>query len=152
MRTTVLAACIGEVTATPLERAGVATVQPSRPRLGSLVKQIAEQVPLRCGQILAAAGHRLEICRHVVLVDGGTVVLGSSAMALLRKIAQRPGEAVSVARLQSVIGGGDVDEVVVGLRSALGDSRLIQPVEEFGYRLAQESDVSTGSAQAFDPR
>ncbi len=43
----VLAACVGPVTAAPLERLGVPTVQPERSRLGALVRTVVEQLPAR---------------------------------------------------------------------------------------------------------
>jgi uroporphyrinogen-III synthase len=45
----VVAACVGPVTAGPLQAEGIPVIQPSRARLGALVKEIAEQVPLRRG-------------------------------------------------------------------------------------------------------
>lgn len=47
LRLDVLAACVGPVTAAPLERQGVPTVQPVRARLGDLVRTVAEQLPAR---------------------------------------------------------------------------------------------------------
>lgn len=47
LRHDVLAACVGPVTAAPLERMGVPTVQPVRARLGDLVRTVAEQLPAR---------------------------------------------------------------------------------------------------------
>lgn len=43
----ILVACVGPVTALPLERLGVATVQPERARLGALVRTVVEQLPAR---------------------------------------------------------------------------------------------------------
>jgi uroporphyrinogen-III synthase len=43
----VLAACVGPVTAAPLVQAGLPVIQPTRSRLGALVKEIAEQLPRR---------------------------------------------------------------------------------------------------------
>ncbi|MBV9795347.1 MAG: uroporphyrinogen-III synthase [Actinobacteria bacterium] len=47
----VLAACVGPVTAGPFTAAGIPVIQPARARLGALVKEIAEQLPLRRGPI-----------------------------------------------------------------------------------------------------
>ncbi len=47
LRDAVLAACVGPVTAAPLERLGVPTVQPVRSRLADLVRTVAEQLPAR---------------------------------------------------------------------------------------------------------
>jgi uroporphyrinogen-III synthase len=46
----VMPACVGPVTAGPFELDGIPVIQPARARLGALVKEIAEQVPLRRGQ------------------------------------------------------------------------------------------------------
>ena len=47
LREGVLPACVGPVTAEPLERAGVPTVQPGRARLGDLVRTVVEELPRR---------------------------------------------------------------------------------------------------------
>ena len=44
---TVLAFCVGPVTAAPLEQLGVATIAPERARLGALVRTVVEELPLR---------------------------------------------------------------------------------------------------------
>ena len=46
----VLAACVGPVTAAPLVRHGVPTVQPARARLGALVRTVVEELPARRGR------------------------------------------------------------------------------------------------------
>ena len=145
LRTKVLAACVGPVTAAPLQRADVPVVQPPRSRLGSLVKEIAEQVPARCGQTIVAAAHRLEIRGHVVVMDGAAIPLGSTAMRLLRELVRHPGRVVPRSTLLGVLPGEGNDEhaveVAVGrLRATLGDSRLIQTVVKRGYRLAYEPE------------
>ena len=47
LRGPVLVACVGPVTAEPLERLGVPTVQPERARLGALVRTVVEVLPAR---------------------------------------------------------------------------------------------------------
>jgi uroporphyrinogen-III synthase len=47
LRARVLAACVGPVTAAPLERQGVPTVQPERARLGALVRAVVDALPAR---------------------------------------------------------------------------------------------------------
>ena len=47
LREGVLAACVGPVTAVPLERLGVPTLQPVRSRLADLVRTVTEQMPAR---------------------------------------------------------------------------------------------------------
>lgn len=54
MRTDVLAACVGPVTAAPLENEEVPTVSPERFRLGPLVQLLCDELPGRAGASPAA--------------------------------------------------------------------------------------------------
>lgn len=47
LRERVAPVCVGTVTASPLEALGVTTLQPSRPRLGSLAKFVIDELPGR---------------------------------------------------------------------------------------------------------
>lgn len=47
LRGPVLTACVGPVTAAPFTAQAIPVIQPARARLGALVKEIAEQLPLR---------------------------------------------------------------------------------------------------------
>jgi uroporphyrinogen-III synthase len=47
LRGPVLVAAVGPVTGAPLEAAGIPTVQPERFRLGALVREVVQQLPLR---------------------------------------------------------------------------------------------------------
>jgi uroporphyrinogen-III synthase len=141
----VLAACVGPVTAGPLARRGIPVIQASRGRLGALVREIVEQVPVRCGTRLPAAGRWLDVRGHAVAVDGRLVPLSGSAMALLRVLCGQPGHVASRADLLRALPGEGSDEhaveVAVGrLRTALGDPRLVQTVVKRGYRLAYEPE------------
>src|SRR6185437_10775913 len=69
LQSSVVAACVGPVTAGPLLREGIAVVQPARGRLGALVREIVEQLPRRCGTRLYAAGHELDVRGHGVVID-----------------------------------------------------------------------------------
>jgi uroporphyrinogen-III synthase len=141
----VVTACVGPVTAGPLLDARIPVIQPARARLGALVREIVEQVPLRRGIRLPAAGHLLDVRGQAVAVDGRLVPLTSASMALLRELAARPGHVVSRSGLLKITpgdGGGEhAVEVAVGrLRTALGDPRIIQTVVKRGYRLAYEPE------------
>jgi uroporphyrinogen-III synthase len=145
LRTRVVAACVGPVTSAPLLRLDVPVVQPTRYKLGSLVREISERVPARRGVAIAAAGHHLDIRGHVVVMDGVVIPLGWSAMGVLRELARYPGRIVATSVLLGAL-GPDADSraleaEIAGLRTTLGDSRLVQGVVGPGYRLAFETEA-----------
>ncbi|MFI2640444.1 uroporphyrinogen-III synthase [Streptomyces sp. NPDC018610] len=136
----VLPACVGPVTAVPLQAHGVPTVQPERFRLGPLVQLLCQELPARA-RALPIAGHRVEIRGHAVLVDGELRPVPPAGMALLRALARRPGWVVARAELLRALPGTGRDEHAVEtamarLRTALGAPKLIQTVVKRGYRLA----------------
>ena len=144
----VLAACVGPVTALPLQAQDVPTRQPERFRLGPLVQLLCEELPAR-SRPLPVAGHRLEIRGHAVVVDGALRPIPPAGMALLRALAQRPGWVVSRGELLRALPGAGRDEHAVEtamarLRGALGAPRLIQTVVKRGYRLALDPTTDTG--------
>ncbi|MET9700084.1 uroporphyrinogen-III synthase [Streptomyces sp. NPDC006529] len=143
LRTGVLAACVGPVTALPLEALGVATVQPERFRLGPLVQVLCQELPGRA-RVLPVGGHRVEIRGHAVLVDEDLRPVPPAGMSLLRVLARRPGWVVGRAELLRALPGAGRDEHAVEtamarLRVALGVPKLIQTVVKRGYRLALDA-------------
>ncbi|MFM9610872.1 uroporphyrinogen-III synthase [Streptomyces sp. V2] len=136
----VLPACVGPVTALPLQAAGVDTVQPERFRLGPLVQLLCQELPGRA-RALPIAGRRVEIRGHAVLVDGELKPVPPAGMSLLRALSRRPGWVVARADLLRALPGAGRDEHAVEtamarLRTALGAPKLIQTVVKRGYRLA----------------
>ncbi|MEV7414296.1 uroporphyrinogen-III synthase [Streptomyces sp. NPDC089919] len=136
----VVAACVGPVTALPLQAHGIETVQPERFRLGPLVQLLCRELPARA-RTLPVAGHRVEIRGHAVLVDADLRPVPPAGMALLRALARRPGWVVARAELLRTLPGAGRDEHAVEtamarLRAALGTPKLIQTVVKRGYRLA----------------
>jgi uroporphyrinogen-III synthase len=144
LRGPVVPACVGPVTAGPFQREGIPVIQPDRARLGALVREIVEQVPLRRGLLLPVANHTMDVRGQAIVMDGRFVPLTSASIALLRVLTARPGHVVSRADLLKVTpgeGGEHAVEVAVGrLRAALGDARIIQTVVKRGYRLAYEPE------------
>ncbi|MDQ0813145.1 uroporphyrinogen-III synthase [Streptomyces sp. B3I7] len=139
----VLAACVGPVTAVPLQERGVPTVQPERFRLGPLVQLLCRELPARA-RTLPVAGHRLEIRGHAVLVDGELRTVPPAGMSLLRALAHRPGWVVPRATLLRALPGTGRDEHAVEtamtrLRAALATPHLIQTVVKRGYRLSLDT-------------
>jgi uroporphyrinogen-III synthase len=137
----VVAACVGPVTAAPLVAAGLPVIVPERGRLGALVREIVEQLPRLRGRALVAAGHQLDVRGQGVLLDGEFVALSTTASALLRTLADRPGHVLARDRLLGLLPGEGADghavDVAIGrLRAALGDPAIVQTVVKRGYRLA----------------
>ncbi|MGV9994351.1 uroporphyrinogen-III synthase [Streptomyces sp. NPDC003374] len=148
----VLPACVGPVTALPLQARGIDTVQPERFRLGPLVQLLCQELPGRA-RALPVAGHRMEVRGHAVLVDGELRPVPPAGMALLRALARRPGWVVSRAELLRALPGTGRDEHAVEtamarLRTALGAPKLIQTVVKRGYRLALDPAADTKYADA----
>ncbi|MER6447449.1 uroporphyrinogen-III synthase [Streptomyces venezuelae] len=143
LRGGVLSACVGPVTALPLQAHGVDTVQPERFRLGPLVQVLCQELPGRA-RVLPVAGHRVEIRGHAVLVDARLRPVPPAGMALLRALARRPGWVVPRAELLRALPGAGRDEHAVEtamarLRVALGAPNLIQTVVKRGYRLSLDA-------------
>jgi uroporphyrinogen-III synthase len=156
LRGDVLACCVGPVTASPLIRSDVPTVQPDRPRLGALVRVIGKELPARAGRVLTVAGHRLELRGHAVVIDDRLVPLPSNGMAVLTRLARHPGTVVSRADLLDSLSGHGQDEhavevTIARLRTALDEPRMIQTVVKRGYRLAYEPHVDTDDGAGCDP-
>ncbi|GGR80946.1 MULTISPECIES: uroporphyrinogen-III synthase [Streptomyces] len=148
----VLPACVGPVTALPLQAHGVDTVQPERFRLGPLVQLLCQELPARA-RVLPVAGHRVEIRGHAVLVDGALKPVPPAGMSLLRALARRPGWVVPRADLLKALPGAGRDEHAVEtamarLRTALGAPKLIQTVVKRGYRLALDPAADTKYADS----
>ncbi|MFB8249037.1 uroporphyrinogen-III synthase [Streptomyces sp. NPDC055952] len=143
----VLPACVGPVTALPLQARGIDTVQPERFRLGPLVQLLCQELPGRA-RALPVAGHRVEIRGHAVLVDGDLRPVPPAGMSLLRALARRPGWVVARSDLLRALPGTGRDEHAVEtamarLRTALGTPKLIQTVVKRGYRLALDPAAET---------
>jgi uroporphyrinogen-III synthase len=148
----VLPACVGPVTAVPLQAHGVDTLQPERFRLGPLVQLLCRELPSR-SRPLPVAGHRLEIRGHAVLIDGALKPVPPAGMALLRALSRRPGWVVPRADLLRALPGAGRDEHAVEtamarLRTALGAPKLIQTVVKRGYRLALDPATDAKYADA----
>jgi len=136
----VVSACVGPVTALPLQARGVDTVSPERFRLGPLVQLLCKELPGRA-RTLPIAGHRVEIRGHAVLVDGDLKPVPPAGMSLLRALVRRPGWVVARSELLRALPGAGRDEHAVEtamarLRTSLGAPKLIQTVVKRGYRLA----------------
>ena len=138
LRTDVLAACVGPVTATPLRRYDVPVVTPDRARLSALVRTIVDELPKRA-MTLTVNGHSLTLRGHAAIVDGDLKPLAPAPMAVLRALAAMPGRVLSrAALLRRLPRGADehaVEMAVARLRAGLGTPGVVQTVVKRGYRL-----------------
>jgi uroporphyrinogen-III synthase len=138
LRERTLVACVGPVTAAPLNELGVPVVMPERYRLGALIRTVTDELPRRAVR-LRVAGSALEVRGHAVLIDGVVHTLAPAAMAILSSLAARPGVVVPKERLVAALPRGTdghaVDVAVARLRTALGSGRHIETVVKRGYRL-----------------
>lgn len=139
----VLVAAVGPVTAGPLERRGVPTVQPERARLGALVRTVVEELPARRTRVVDAGRHRLELRGHSVLVDGRTVELTARQTGVLAALVDSGGRVLSRPDLLRTAWRDEaadehaVEMTVARLRTALGPAgSVVQTVVKRGYRLA----------------
>jgi uroporphyrinogen-III synthase len=138
LRTDVLTACVGQVTAAPLRRHGIPVVTPARARLSALVRTIVDELPRRA-TTLEVAGHQVTLRGHAAIVDGDLRPLAPAPMAVLRALAAAPGRVLSrAALLRTLPRGADehaVEMAVARLRAGLGAPGVIQTVVKRGYRL-----------------
>ncbi|MBK5306946.1 MAG: uroporphyrinogen-III synthase [Frankiaceae bacterium] len=144
LRGAVLAACVGPVTAAPLERLGVTTVQPQRARLGALVRTVVETLPALRTKAVRAGAHRLELRGHSVLVDGVPVPLTSRQAKLLTALVESDGKVLSRSEILRTAWPEErcdehaVEMTVARLRTVLGPAGgIVQTVVKRGYRLAE---------------
>jgi uroporphyrinogen-III synthase len=81
LRSDVLAACVGPVTAAPLRRHGVPVVAPEQARLTALVRTVVRELPPRA-VALTIGGHELVLRGHAAVVDGELRPRGPAPMAV----------------------------------------------------------------------
>ncbi|ONI77392.1 uroporphyrinogen-III synthase [Actinosynnema sp. ALI-1.44] len=145
LRGPVLPVCVGSVTAGPLLAAGIPVAQPDRPRIGALARTVTTELPARATR-LRIGDRALELRGQAVVVGGVLRVVPPAPMAVLRALTASPGRVLSRPALVGVLrrhSGRDesvdahaVETAIARLRSALGDSSLVQTVVKRGYRLA----------------
>jgi uroporphyrinogen-III synthase len=135
----VLAACVGPVCARPFELRGVPAVWPERGRLGSLVREIVEQLPAR-RRPLKVNGRVLEVRGRGVVLDGAFVEIPPAPLAVLRALVARAGRVLSRGELLAALPGGSenahvVEMAVSRLRSLTGEPNLVRTVVQRGYQV-----------------
>ncbi len=144
LRNGVLVVCVGSITAGPLAAAGIPVVQPARPRIGALARELALELPARATR-LRIATRDIELRGQAVVVDGEVRPVAPAPMAVLRALAAARGRVVSRRELLTALPNGGEEhavETAIGrLRTALGEPRMVTTVVKRGYRLAMEVAV-----------
>jgi uroporphyrinogen-III synthase len=144
MRTDVLAAAVGPITAEPLTDQGVKPLVPERGRLGALVRAVTDRLDGTGVREVRTAGGTLRLCGNEVDLDGRALTLSPVPLALLRALARRPGAVLDRGALLPVMpGAGDlhaVEVAVARLRRSLGSPAVIETVIKRGYRLSVAAD------------
>lgn len=100
-----------------------------------------EKFDARRADVVHAAGHRIELRGSEVRVDGSTRPVSPSGIAMLRVLAEHPGNVVTREELLRALPGNAgslhaVKAAVARLRGALGDKKMVATVVKRGYRLA----------------
>lgn len=139
-----LVAAVGPVTAEPLAVAGMRPVVPDRSRMGALVRRVIMDLgDLRHG--IATPGGPLHVRASAATLGHAVVPVSPSGLAVLRRLAENPGQVVSRDDLLRVLPGDSEDphtaEVAVArLREALGCPGLVRTVIKRGYVLSVASE------------
>ncbi|MCW4384858.1 uroporphyrinogen-III synthase [Salinibacterium sp. SYSU T00001] len=139
MRSDVLAAAVGPVTAAPLLAARIRVIQPERYRMGALIRLLCEHLETTSVQRIATTHGPLVLRGQLVEVNGRRMTLPLTPLALLRRLAVEPGSVVSRADLVAALPGAQDDHVMEvalsRLRQALDTPGLVMTVVKRGYRL-----------------
>lgn len=141
LRRNVLVVGVGAITAGPLVEAGIPVVQPARARIGSMVRELALELPARATR-LRIASHDMEMRAQAVVIDGELRPVAPAPMAVLRTLVAARGRVVSRQELLAALPSGGEEhavETAIGrLRTALGSPQMVCTVVKRGYRLAME--------------
>ena len=139
LRTDVLAAAVGPVTAGPLVDQGIVPIQPDRFRMGALIRLLCEYLETnRITRVQTRKGE-LALRGQLAVINGRGIPLPPTSLALLRQLCASPGAVLSRTELASALPGIKDDhamEVAVSrLRQSLGVPGLVATVVKRGYRL-----------------
>ena len=139
LKTDVAAFSVGPVTAQPLHDAGIESIYPDRYRLGALVRVLCEYLTEHRIRRIETRHGLLEIRGRNAVIDGRSIALSPTSVAVLRTLADAAGAVVSRSKLQVLLpeaGDDHAVEVAVGrLRQALDQRGLVATVIKRGYRL-----------------
>jgi uroporphyrinogen-III synthase len=139
LRSDVLAAAVGPVTAAPLIACGITPIQPERFRMGALIRLVCEYLETSRVSRISTLRGELELRGQVAAIGGRRVTLPPTSLLLLRQLMATPGTVMSRTELAGALPGIQDDhamEVAVSrLRQVLGVPGLVATVVKRGYRL-----------------
>ncbi len=139
IKTTMLAAAVGSVTAKPLLDAGITLLIPERFRMGALIRLVCEHLERTGVQELQTQSGQLELRGRSLRVNGTPMELAPAPLLLLRALLAARGSVLSRDTLVGLLGQRGVehalDITVSRLRGALPDPSLVETVVKRGYRL-----------------
>jgi uroporphyrinogen-III synthase len=129
---------VGDVTATPLRKAGLQPAVPERFRLGALVRTVCVELSRRELAADTSVG-RLQLRGRLVVIGDRSLMLTPSGAAILAALIRADGSLVDKERLRDLLpGGGDdhaLEVAVARLRRSLDLPGSVVTVVRRGYRL-----------------
>jgi uroporphyrinogen-III synthase len=139
LQTQVCAAAVGPVTSAPLIAAGIAPIQPSRFRMGALIRLVCEHLEQNMIERVETQNGLVQLRGSIVQVGADRIQLPPTALAILRALVRARGAVVSREDLTLSLAGDSDDhamEVSLSrLRQTLGTPGLVATVVKRGYRL-----------------
>ena len=139
LRTDVVAAAVGPVTAGPLEVAGVTPIIPERFRMGALIRLVCEHLALHQVTELSTALGPVQVRGRSVVFEGRAGQLAPAPLALFRALAASTGAVLTrkdlMAHLPEAQNEHALDMAMSRLRASLPEPRLVATVVKRGYRL-----------------
>jgi uroporphyrinogen-III synthase len=145
LRSDVVAAAVGPVTAGPLRDVGLDPLVPDRSRLGALVRAVAVHLTDCRVRRLPTAGGVLELRGQSASLDGRAPDrCRRRRWRCCGRWRRRPGQVVDRPTLLAALPGAAdlhaVEMAVARLRTGLGVAGVVETVVKRGYRLAVTSD------------
>ncbi|WP_414172640.1 uroporphyrinogen-III synthase [Clavibacter tessellarius] len=139
LRTMVVAAAVGPVTAAPLVEAGILPITPDRFRMGALIRLVCAHLEESgVGRVETRHG-TVELRGKLVVIDDERVPLSPVPLALFRALVAAEGATVPRRVLARAapeeLDDHAVDVAISRLRRSLPDGGIVQTVIKRGYRL-----------------
>ncbi|TFD48672.1 uroporphyrinogen-III synthase [Cryobacterium sp. Hh11] len=137
LQTQVCAAAVGPVTSAPLIAAGIAPIQPTRFRMGALIRLVCEHLEQNMVERIETQNGLVQLRGSIVQIGEERVQLPPTALAILRALVRARGAVVSREDL-ALAGYSDDHAMEVSLsrlRQTLAVPGLVATVVKRGYRL-----------------